>query len=144
MSCGMTRSTSPSSSTNPAVIIGSLPAGIEFFSFSIVHASSIPRHGPQKDVIYRIEDDRDAAEVPPQVDTALHGLFITAEGLVFIEEQRRVGQAEAVDALLDIADHEAVIVARDETGNEFLDTVRILVLIDEDFFILTAQFFRRC
>ena len=128
-------------SANPAFIVRCRPAGIEFFPFTIIHASCICRHGPRKDSVHGVEDDRDAAEVPPQVDTALHGLFVAAEGLVLIQEQRRVGQAEAINALFDVADHKAIILTRNEAGNEFLDAVRILVLVDEDLFILAAQFF---
>ena len=38
------------------------------------------------------------------------GLGLAAEGAVFIHEQRRIGQAEAIDTLLDIAYHEAIVV----------------------------------
>ena len=61
--------------------------------------------------------------------------------MVFLQKQRRVGQAEAIDALLDIADHETVVLTGNEAGNEFLDAVRILVFVDEDLFILAAQLF---
>ena len=126
---------------DPAFIVRSLTTGVEFFPFPIIHAGRFCRHGPREDSVHGVEDDRNAAEIPPQVDATLHGFFIAAEGLVFLQEQRRVGQAEAIDALLDIADHEAVVLTGNEAGNEFLDAVRILVFVDEDLFILAAQLF---
>ena len=55
----------------------------------------------------------------------------------------RVSEAEAVDALLDIADGKTIVLAGNEVENRLLHAVRILVFIDHDDRVFFAQVTRR-
>ena len=127
---------------DPAFVFRGGSSGIEPFPFAIAHTGGFFGHRPGEHFVDGVEDIRSAAEVPSQVDTALHGVGIAAERPVFFQKQRWVRQAEAIDALLDIADHEAVVAAGNQGRNQFLHAVRILIFVDEHFLIGLAQFFR--
>ena len=58
---------------------------------------------------------------------------------MLLEEELRIGKAEAIDALLDIADREEIVLAHDEREDRLLHAVRILILVDHDFLVLFVQ-----
>ena len=105
----------------------------------------LARHDLVEDEVDRRKDFSAAAEVLLHRDELFHviGSRLLGIGIVLLLEQVRVSEAEAVDALLDVADGEAVVIARDEVQDGLLDTVRILVLVDHDDSILLAQVLRR-
>ena len=80
------------------------------------------------------------AEIAGQIDTALLCMCIAAVGLIFFQEQRGIGQTEPVYALFDIADHKPVVRTGYQPGNHFLNAIRILIFIHEDFLECLPQF----
>ena len=54
-------------------------------------------------------------------------------GLKLVIKNLRISLTEAVDRLLDISHHEAVVTVRQELQHPLLSVVGILVLIDHDF-----------
>ncbi|CUP60773.1 Uncharacterised protein [Bacteroides xylanisolvens] len=59
--------------------------------------------------------------------------------MVLGKEDRGVGLPEAVDALLDVADKETVMPVREEGGDELLNAIRILILVDHDFLVVSSD-----
>ena len=93
-------------------------------------------------MIRRREDGRVAAEIQIEVDAAIFQI-VFRETFVFPEENRGVGLAEAVDALLEIADEETIFAVGNEDGDELLDAVRVLVFVEHDFAVFRAEGERR-
>ena len=64
-------------------------------------------------------------------------------GVVFGKEDRRIGQPEPVDRLLDVADHEQIFsVAADSLKNALLHGVGILVFVDQNLAVALRKAFR--
>ena len=103
-------------------------------------------HDRAEDIVARFEHRLARAEVAAEDDAArlavlrLIGVLV---GAVLFQKDGRVGQTEAVDALLDVADHEQVaLVLRKGAENRVLHGVRILILVHRDFGVLRGQRFR--
>ncbi len=123
-------------------------AGAELRGFVIGNPAQLRRHQPLEDRVNGVQQDRAAAKVVGQVDRDTATVGLTGGGKEVrpaIEEQARLGEAEAIDALLHIADGEHVCRARgsglstDETKNLRLDRIDVLKLIDQDVLELVAQ-----
>lgn len=84
------------------------------------------------------EDGGITSEVAVQVD-ALIAFVAGKEAVVLGKEDRGVGLPEAVDALLDVADKETVMSVREEGGDELLNAIRILILVDHDFLVVSSD-----
>ena len=64
-------------------------------------------------------------------------------GVVFGKEDRRIGQPEPVDRLLDVADHEQIFsVAADSLKNALLHGVGILIFVDQNLAVALRKAFR--
>ena len=59
------------------------------------------------------------------------GLVCVAKSLLSLDESRRLGQAKAVDALLDVADAEKIARATNQRQDRILHLVDVLVFIDQ-------------
>ena len=108
---------------------------VERFRRPVVQLQISFRHDLAEDEIDGRKDGRIASEILIEVDPVVCSSLIRAEVIVLSEEYRRVRLTEAVNALLDVADHEAVVSAGEKGGDEFLHAVRVLVLIDHDFLV---------
>ena len=104
--------------------------------FVIVHVAQTARHARGEHGVHRSDDLAARAEVLPQRDAprlALGGLGPVAEGAVFFVEDLGVGQAEAVDRLLDVPDHKEVIPrARQGAEDRVLHTADVLIFVHHD------------
>src|SRR5215217_1445757 len=91
-----------------AVGHGVLEAGAEHVRVVIIDVGSLARHELREDVVQRAEERRAAAEVLLEIDDLADVLRAGLEPSVAVEESAGLGEAEAVDALLDVADAEEV------------------------------------
>ena len=111
-------------------------ARLERFVVSVGKAADRLGHARFHDGIRCVKDFGAAAEVLAQQDAArlpIRRLGVVLVGVVVTEEDGGVSQAEAVDALLDVADHKAVLAVGNRVEDSFLYAVRILKLVDHDF-----------
>ena len=76
-------------------------------TFVVVHAADLTAHDPHEDVIYAVKHLAPAAEILIEIDSFGHRIIVTIQ-VVFLHEYFRPGKAEAINALLDISDHESV------------------------------------
>ncbi len=124
-----------------ALRIAVLRAEIELFGLVIADFAHGPAHEPGEGVVDRPEDALPAAEILSEDDGGGVLVFlriIEVVALFFREEEFRHGLAEAVDALLDVADHEEVVL-REGGEDGVLQLVGVLVLVDEDLLELLPQ-----
>ena len=116
------------------------PVGIDQIAHRLAHDRA-------KDIVARLEHRPARAEIAAENDAArraLRCLLRIGERAVFLEEDRRVRKAEAVDALLDVADHEQIaLVFRERAEDRVLHGVRVLILIHRDLGVLRGQRFRQ-
>ena len=117
-----------------------LPVGIDQIAHCLAHDRA-------EDIVARLEHCPARAEIAAEDDAARRTrrcLLSIGERAVFLEEDRRVRKAEAVDALLDIADHEQIaLVFRERTEDRVLHGVRVLILVHRDLGVLRGQRFRQ-
>ena len=123
---------------NAAAHIGQGPfffvaAGIEGFRISVVQLQGFGCHDLAENEIDGRKNGGVASEIAVQVDSMTRGVFIQGIGVVFLKENGGIRLAEAVNALLDIAHHEAAAAVRYQGGNEFLHAVGVLVFINHHF-----------
>ena len=111
---------------------------IEGFGIAVGELQIFLCHELPEKVVDGGKDGGIASKVAVQVD-ALVALAFLMEAVVLGEENRGVCLAEAVDALLDVADKEAVMPVREEGGDELLNAIRILILVDHDFFVVSSD-----
>jgi len=92
-------------------------------------------HDEGKDVVGSLQDLCARAEILRQQELArLAGGLCAAHGIggVFLQEDRGVGQTEAVDRLLDVADEEKVLpFPADGLENTLLHGVGVLIFVDQ-------------
>ena len=96
------------------------------------------RHELREDPVHSRKHARAAAVVLREVDACI----LLAQGRILallLEEELRVGETEAIDALLDVADGKEVVITRDERENRLLYAVRVLILVNHHFLVLLAQ-----
>ena len=111
-------------------------AGDEGFGLRIVELARLFFHDEGKDVVGSLQDLCARAEILRQQELArLAGGLCAAHGIggVFLQEDRGVGQTEAVDRLLDVADEEKVLpFPADGLENTLLHGVGVLIFVDQD------------
>ena len=98
-----------------------------------------------KHLIRRFQHVFAAAEVLLQENAAVQRIFLVVEGSHPMQKQGRIGLAEAINALLHVADHEQTVVIRmDCMQNCILYLRHILAFVHENMVILrlhlTAEF----
>ena len=109
-------------------------AALELGIFIIIYLAQFCRHTGAEHMVCALDDLASGAEI--FLKHYAHGLIFlrcikVCVGQIFLGEYRGVGKAEAVDGLLDIADHEQVRpVLGHGTENCVLHTVDILILVD--------------
>ena len=118
---------------NPAIICTIRSSRIQLFPVTIFHSRHGLRHDTGKNFIDAFKNPTVTAKIACQIDTSFRCTGFTAIRLIFRHEQGWICQPEAIDALLDIAYHKTIRFACNERGNHFLNTVCILIFIDEDF-----------
>ena len=94
-------------------------------------------HRAGKDGVDKADHRAGGAEVARQGQKAAS--LAAPVALVAGEEEARLGEAEAVDGLLDVADGEEVIPARNGGDERFLQIGHVLVFVDEHVVILPAD-----
>ena len=117
-------------------------AGSQCFLFVVVDTANYRAHAAMHDVIGCFEDFRARTKVLAEKNLArlpFSCLCVILVGVVMRQEDRRVGQTETVNALLNIAYHEAVAAGADCFKDSFLYTVAVLILIDHNFAIVLAD-----
>ena len=94
-------------------------------------------HQPLEDEIHGVDHVRSRAEVHRQFDA----LAIVSRRIfgVFLHEERRIGEAEAIDRLLDIAHDEQILAVRNRLHDRLLHFVRILILVDHHGAVFFAE-----
>ena len=111
-------------------------AGAQTLSLAVVQLAAVAVHDKGKDVVHGGEDRLSGTEIIGEQDLARlagGGLGGVAVGAVFCEEKVGIGQTEAVDGLLDVADEEEILaVLGDGLENRLLNGVGILVFVDQD------------
>ncbi len=80
-----------------------------------------------------------AAKIAAQVDPA-GPISLCLVGMVLVQEEAVVRLAETVDALLDVAHHEEVVLG-DELEDCLLDRIDVLILIDQHLIEAFLQLF---
>ena len=102
----------------------------------IVQLAKGAGHDVGKDVVGPFQHRAAGAEIFPQEDAPRRtgrGRAEVGKARVFLEEDRGVGEAEAVDRLLDVADEKEIIAAaRHGAENEVLHLRHVLIFIDHD------------
>ena len=105
-------------------------AGIKPFLAAIAYFQRSAAQGVVKHVVDGQQNVIAGAEILAQRDHALRGPLGIVKAGVFIKEQARLRQAEAVDALLDIPHHEqAAVFSVQPADDGLLDAGYILILI---------------
>ena len=111
-------------------------AGPERRRLVVFELAELAGHDVAENMVRALEHLGTRAEVLPQQDAprlfAWLRRFDVRPGLVFFQEDRRVGQTEAVDRLLHVADHEELSpVVGKQPEERVLTGVHVLILIDE-------------
>ncbi len=110
-------------------------AGLELRGFVVVHLADFFVHQLLEDEIREMDDLCARPEVFGQNDP-FPAVFV-GKSRVFAQEQARVGQAEGVDGLFDIPNHEQVLGFRLVPGHPIEDAllqlVHVLVFVDQHF-----------
>ncbi len=93
-------------------------------------------HDPPEEVVYPVHDLFFRAVVGRKIDPAGFRPRLCSIAFVFLQENLRIGTAKAVNALLDIADHEqvrpSVIFSGKRVQDLILNVVDVLVFVDDD------------
>ena len=104
-------------------------------------------HDGGEQVVARIQHGRSRTEILPEHDTArlsVGGVRRLTEAAVFLKKNGRVGQSKAVNALLDVTDHEQVgLVSGECTEDGILHGVGVLILVHRNFGELLGHGFRQ-
>ena len=105
-------------------------------------------HDGSKQVVARVQHSRPRTEILPEDNTArlpVGGIRRLTEAAVFLKENGRVRQSKAVNALLDVTDHEQVgLVSGECTEDGILHGVGVLILVYRNFGELLGHGFRQC
>ena len=113
----------------------------------IVQLAERAGHDVGKDVVGPFQHRAAGAEIFPQEDAPRRtgrGCAKIRKARVFLEEDRGVGEAEAVDRLLDVADEkEVAALARHGAENEVLHLRHVLIFIDHDLGIAPRELARQ-
>ena len=113
----------------------------------IVQLAERAGHDIGKDVVGAFQHRAAGAEILPQEDAPRRtgqGCAKICKARVFVEEDRGVGEAEAIDRLLDVADEKEVIaVARHGAENEILHLRHVLIFIDHDLSVAPGELARQ-
>ena len=98
-------------------------------------------------MVGRFQHRAAGAEILPQEDAPRRtgrGLAEIRKARVFVEKDRRIGETEAVDRLLDIADEkEVAALARHRAEDEILHFRHVLIFIDHDLGIPPRELARK-
>ena len=96
------------------IVAGGACSGAQPRRIVIVQLAERTRHDVGKDVVGRFQHRAAGAEILPQEDAPRRtgrGLAEIRKARVFVEEDRWIGETEAVDRLLDVADEKEVAAA---------------------------------
>ena len=118
---------------------GRFRAGAQGGAVVIFDLQRLAVHDHGEDLVDGVEDVPGGAEVLLQQDLTLRAAWFNGKTLVLVHEQRRLGLAKAVDALLDVADHEELVPPVQRLDDLLLDGADVLVLVDEQHIILTGE-----
>ena len=115
-------------------------AGLELRGFVVVHLADFFVHQLLKDEIREMDDFCARPEVFRQNDP-FPAVFV-GKSRIFAQEQARVGQAEGVDGLFDIPNHEQILGFRlvpcHPIEDALLQLVHVLVFVNQHFFEFVA------
>ena len=113
----------------------------------IVQLAERAGHDIGKDVVGAFQHRAAGAEILPQEDAPRRtgcGLAEIRKARIFVEEDRGVGETEAVDRLLDVADEKEVIaLARHGAEDEILHLRHVLIFIDHNLGIPPRELVRK-
>ena len=105
-------------------------------------------HDGGKQVVARVQHSRSRTEILPEDNAArlpVGGIRRLTEAAVFLKENGRVRQSKAVNALLDVTDHEQVGLVSGECAEDgILHGVGVLILVYRNFGELLGHGFRQC
>ena len=105
-------------------------------------------HDGGKQVVARVQHSRSRTEILPEDNAArlsVGGVRCLTEAAVFLKENGRIRQSKAVNALLDVTDHEQVgLVSGECTEDGILHGVGVLILVHRNFGELLRHGFRQC
>ena len=105
-------------------------------------------HDGGKQVVARVQHSRSRTEILPEDNTArlsAGGVRRLTEAAVFLKENGRVRQSKAVNALLDVTDHEQVGLVSGECAEDgILHGIGVLILVYRNFGELLGHGFRQC
>ena len=118
------------------IVAGVACSGAQPRRIVIVQLAERARHDVGKDVVGRFQYRAAGAEILPQEDAPRRtgrGYAEICKARVFVEEDRWIGETEAVDRLLDVADEkEVAAAARHGTEDEILHLRHVLIFVDHD------------
>ena len=120
-----------------AVERGIIGAVIEPRVVGVIDLDGVFVHQPLENEIHRVDHLPPRSEIHRQLDPfaiAPRGIFV-----VLFHEERRIGKAEAINRLLDVADHEQIIVARNRLHNRLLHGVGVLILVNHHGAVLSTE-----
>ena len=119
-----------------AVSLGERRAGTQLLRFAVVQLAHFLGHDVCKDKICRFQNLCARAEIAGKQQLAalpLRSLFRFGKGVVVREENAGIGKAEAINALLDIADGKEVFaVLRDRVKDAVLHLIGVLIFVHHD------------
>ena len=115
----------------------------------VLHASHMLLHDFEKYVVYAVKNLRSAAKVSVKLD--LQVIFLLGNlrriASVFVHEELRLCQTEAVDALLHIPHHKDIgpseALSRQGLHQGLLDQIGVLILVDKDLMKMSCQLIRK-
>ena len=100
-------------------------------------------HDRRKQIVARIEHRRARAEVLPQhhaARCAVRHLIHIGKSTVFLQENGRVRQTEAINTLFDITNKEQIaLLLRQRAENRVLHSVCVLIFVHRDLSILLTE-----
>ena len=106
----------------------------------VVHIAERARHAQGEDRVGRVQDLAAGAEVLAQQDAARKRGIGLGKGAVFFVEDAGVGQTEAVDRLLDVADEkEPAPVVGHGAEDRVLHGADVLILVDHDLVVALRE-----
>ena len=117
-----------------------LLARLEAVGLVVAQVHGVRRHQALEHTVHRFEQRPAAAEVGLEVDGFAEAERLRSELLLPVEKARRLGQAEAVDALFDVADAKQVgldadlpahALAAQQAQDRVLHLVDVLVLVHQ-------------
>ena len=94
-------------------------------------------HRPREDGVDEVDHRARGTEVARQRQEL--SAIAAQVALIAVEKKARLGEAEAIDGLFDVADGEEVVAARNGGDERLLKVGNVLIFVDEDVVVLLAD-----